>query len=282
MPLAFNPEPVMTRQVVLDVSAFQPANIDFARIRRESGGEVVGVIIKATEGQWSGTNPGFEAQYAAARAAGFKVGFYCFDHTSVNADYQANLYLAKVAGKTAELGHWLDFEANDAGAVAGAVQGHVSEWLNRVSAVYPGQVGVYSAPWAWDPWTGGMDASRFPLWLAGYTAQLPPSPAHWGRPSIWQFTDAYPTYFGGCDASVLLDLPAGPSPVSIPTDWSDMATKDEIKAALREVLDEGTANGQVNWARTNKAILGVEQANFNALRAIADAVRQVYANTKKV
>jgi hypothetical protein len=66
------------------------------------------------------------------------------------------------------------------------------------------------------------------------------------------------------------------------TDWSDMASKDEIKAALREVLDEGTANGQVNWARTSKAILGQEQTNFNALKAISDAVRQVYANTKKV
>jgi hypothetical protein len=66
------------------------------------------------------------------------------------------------------------------------------------------------------------------------------------------------------------------------TDWSDMASKDEIKAALREVLNEGTANGQPDWARTNKAILGVEQANFNALRAISDAVRQIYANTKKV
>jgi hypothetical protein len=272
----------MARQVVLDVSAFQPANIDFARVHRESGGEVVGVIIKATEGAWPGTNPGFEAQYAAARAAGFKVGFYCFDHTSVNADYEANLYLAKVAGKTAELGHWLDFEANDAGAGAGAVQAHVSEWLNRVSAVYPGKVGVYSAPWAWDPWTGSMDGSRYPLWLAGYTASLPPSPAHWGQPAIWQFTDAYPTYFGTCDASVLLNLPAGLPAPSAPADWFDMATKDDLKEAIREVLNEGTANGQPNWAHTNKVILAQEQANYNALQAIAAGVREVRTNTKKV
>lgn len=35
--------------------------------------------------------------------------------------------------------------------------------------------------------------------------------------------------------------------------WDEMATKDEVKQALREVLNEGTGQGQQNWAGTNKA-----------------------------
>jgi hypothetical protein len=55
-------------------------------------------------------------------------------------------------------------------------------------------------------------------------------------------------------------------------EWDEMATKDEVKAALRDVLNEGTARGQSNWAGTSKAILGGIQANANKLNALAKAV----------
>ncbi len=192
----------MTRRIILDVSSYQEG-IDFERVKRDSP-EVVGVIIKATEGEWSGTNPHFEEQYASARAAGLAVGFYLFDHTDVDAAVEAQTYLDRVRGKRAELGHWIDFEANAGGLPPAAVARHLDEVLSRISSVYPMKTGVYSAPWAWDPWTGSHDASRYPLWLAGYTESLPPSPAHWATPIFWQYTDKYATHLGGVDASVFL------------------------------------------------------------------------------
>lgn len=56
-----------------------------------------------------------------------------------------------------------------------------------------------------------------------------------------------------------------------------MATKDEIKAALREVLNEGTGGGQKNWAGTSKATLATAQGNSNKLNAVMAAVNALDA-----
>jgi len=37
-------------------------------------------------------------------------------------------------------------------------------------------------------------------------------------------------------------------------EWDEMASKDEVKSALREVLNEGTAQGTSSWAATNKGM----------------------------
>lgn len=190
-------------RLVVDLSSYQGA-ADLVQAKRFMP-DLAGVIIKAIEGRWPSTNPYFEQQYASARAAGLPVGFYCFDHTSVDALYESDLYLAKIAGRPAELGHWFDFEANDGGLSQGAVQAHVATWLHEVNQERPETVGVYTAPWAWEPMTGYMDATAHPLWLAGYTEALPASPVHWGSPPLmWQFTDRYRFSFGACDASLFL------------------------------------------------------------------------------
>lgn len=58
-----------------------------------------------------------------------------------------------------------------------------------------------------------------------------------------------------------------------PKEWDEMATKDEIKQAMREVLNEGTGKGQKNWAGTSKEQLAVAQGNRNLLQKIADALK---------
>lgn len=243
----------MTERLICDVSGYQRA-VDFVQAKRWSP-ELSGVIIKATEGQWFNTNPFFEQQYASARAAGLPVGFYCFDHTSVDPSLQAELYVQKIAGKPAELGHWFDFEANDGGLPPAAVQNRIGTWFAEVGQARPEMRGVYSAAWAWDPWTGRLDASRYPLWLAGYTEQIPASPAHWGGPLMWQFTDSYRFYFGACDASVFLGtdtqwetLIGGSNPVE-----DDMTPQQD--ALLKEIglLTMQMASRQVNDAKSGTA-----------------------------
>jgi hypothetical protein len=46
-------------------------------------------------------------------------------------------------------------------------------------------------------------------------------------------------------------------------DWFDMATIDDLKNAVRAVLNEGTAQGQKNWAGTSKATLATAQGLVN-------------------
>jgi len=51
-------------------------------------------------------------------------------------------------------------------------------------------------------------------------------------------------------------------------DWLAMASLEEVKTAMRQVLNEGTGSGQKNWPGTNKAILSTEQKNYNELQAV--------------
>lgn len=45
-----------------------------------------------------------------------------------------------------------------------------------------------------------------------------------------------------------------------------MTTRNDLKNAVREVLNEGTAPGQSNWGGTSKATLGTVQTLVNILR----------------
>lgn len=61
-----------------------------------------------------------------------------------------------------------------------------------------------------------------------------------------------------------------------PPKEEDMALSfEETKKAVRQVLNEGTAFGQTNWAGTSKATLSGVQRNANRLMALAGAVRTI-------
>jgi hypothetical protein len=221
------------------------------------------------------------------------VGFYCFDHTSVDALYQSDLFLAKIAGKPAELGLWLDFEANDGGLGQSAVQGHVATWLHEVNQDRPETVGVYTAPWAWEPWTGAMNATAHPLWLAGYLPSLPRSPLQWGSaPIMWQFTDSYRFSFGACDASLFTGtdqqwdaLLAGSNPLEDDMTPQQDALLKEIGltvmtiASRQQLIDKATQARDSQFANivihgksapTDKAHWGLDQTG-EALRKLTRA-----------
>lgn len=196
----------MGRRVILDVSSFQPGVIDWGRIKRESGGEVVGGIEKATEGVWKYSNPGFESQVDGLHAAGMAAGAYCFVHPEFGGTSDAQMFLDRIAGRKLELGVFQDVEVDD-GVDPGTLLARVMEDQQLIESRYPGHSGIYTADWFWGPHTLGSVAAnvqRFPLWVAGYLASLPMLPVPWRSALLWQFTDKYPTYFGACDASVFL------------------------------------------------------------------------------
>ncbi|GEM_PF-6500187 len=45
-----------------------------------------------------------------------------------------------------------------------------------------------------------------------------------------------------------------------------MTTRNDLKNAVREVLNEGTAPGQTHWSGTSKATLGTVQTLVNILK----------------
>lgn len=217
----------MTRRVVVDVANYQGVP-NFAAMRRQDPA-LAGVIIKATEGMWQLTNPYMDAQYRAAKAAGLAVGFYTFWHPGFAGTADAKLFLARIAGYKAELGVWVDAEVSD-GVPAGQMLGRITEDLNAIAPSYPLKTGIYSAGWWWNPNTVGSAAAhmeKWPLWVAGYTAALPPLPTPWKQAILWQFTDHYAPGGGNMDASVFLGSDAQwqwlltgstPQPPSIPAE----------------------------------------------------------------
>lgn len=197
----------MGRRVILDVSSFQPPVIDWGRINRESGGEVIGGIVKATEGMWKYSNPGFESQLDGLHhTPGMVGGAYTFQHPGFAGTADAQMFVDRIGGRNLELGVWEDVEISD-GVPPATLLGRVLEDLALLESNYALHAGIYSGGWFWNPNTLGSVAAhveKFPLWVAGYQNSLPVLPVPWTQALIWQFTDKYPTYFGPCDASVFL------------------------------------------------------------------------------
>lgn len=210
----------MTTRTVVDVANYQGVP-NFQALK---GDGVGGVIIKATEGSWEWTNPDFDAQYAAARAAGLAVGFYMFEHPGIADQSDAQLFLDRIAGHNPELGVWLDCEVSDGVAPAAMLPRLLAD-AQYIAQRYPMKTGFYTADWWWGPNTiGSVQAhmENWPLWVAGYTASLPQLPVPWKSPLLWQYTDQFAglnmdaSRFLGSDAQwswLLTGKVSGPAPV---------------------------------------------------------------------
>lgn len=189
----------MARREIIDVSSYQGVP-NFAAIKAAHPG-LSGVIIKATEGNWEFTNPSFDAQVAAAKAAGLAIGFYTFIHPGIAGTSDAQLFLNRIAGLDPELGVWLDCEVSD-GVPESVMLGRLLEDAKYIEAHYPMKCGFYTAGWWWNPNVGLADMSGWPLWVAGYTTYLPTLPEGFKTALMWQYTDNY--YGLGIDGSVFL------------------------------------------------------------------------------
>ena len=163
------------RELVIDVSELN-RRIDFARARDEEG--VTGVIVRCA-GAWrdgSGyyDDVDFESNYAAAKAAGLKVGAYFYSNArnQFQARSEAELTIARLEGKQLELPVYLDVE--EAGQLAIG-----RDALTEVIEAFVGRMG--EAGWlaglymSLSPFEGCVHTSRLmglPLWIAQYNDEL--------------------------------------------------------------------------------------------------------------
>lgn len=276
----------------IDVAVYQPPGIA-AMVRAEF------VIVKATEGTGY-VNPNLAAQVAAARKRGALVGLYHFADVGASSDAEADHFARTVAPHLdAHTALFLDWENADdppAGQEWKRTRTSYVAWaedfMRRADRTTGRTLGLYCtlAVSALDGWTSR--ASR-PLWLAWYGSSgvfngyadsfTPPKPVGW-KLAVWQYTGngRLPGYGGALD----LDAYFGGVTVwdrKITTndgkDWFDMSSRDDLKAAVREVLrepikKEGGKKGTTSLIRE----AAWADANFARLRDLIEKVPAAWAH----
>jgi GH25 family lysozyme M1 (1,4-beta-N-acetylmuramidase) len=133
------------------------------------------VFLKATDGR-SFKDPNFEANKANARAAGFKIGAYCFARPRSSGIEQAEFFIS-VAGEL-DLGGVWDLE-DDGGMVDWVINKRTEEFLSTLNSHY-GYSWMYSASWFLDPRQINPQVPYY-RWVAHWTSATSPF-----LPRIWR------------------------------------------------------------------------------------------------
>ena len=114
------------------------------------------------------------------------------------------------------------------------------------------------AKWAWQTTAWSSDKHHHTMWEPRAQIRQNWDGAHVvGQRNINKVT---------CDVDTALTTDFGQWRIGMGGDWFDMATLDDLKRAVRDVLNEGTGAGQNTWAGTNKALLHTAQDAVNEIR----------------
>lgn len=179
---------------VVDVSN-NNGKVDFAKVKADGA---VGVWLKVSEGL-TFVDQNYAANYAAAKAAGLKVGGYHFGHPKNPAASELAFFLAHLKLEKGDLLPALDLEVED-GMIWSKIHTFGLDFLNGLRAkirdipvLYSGEFFMRSA---------GLDVSPFRKWVADYGA----TPVKY---DAWQYTDGQTKYgppIAGLDTSYVPDL----------------------------------------------------------------------------
>lgn len=196
--------------LVVDLSHWDPAK-DYTQVK-DAG--IVGVIYKATD-DTTYTDPTYQGQKQAAKAAGLRWGSYHFAHPG-NVDGQIENYVAFAKPEPDEI-FCLDWENANDGTMSSL---EAKQWIEGVEGKLgrPNECLIYSGNVAKER-LGNTAYSFFGarrLWLAQYS-MTPTVQVSWTTYWLWQFTDGQ----------------VGPTPHSVPgvgpCDISHFAgTKEEL------------------------------------------------------
>jgi len=168
----------------IDVSAWQ-GNIDFSQVK-QYGIEIV--YIKSSEG-FSFVDPYFEQNYANAKNAGLKVGFYHYvtARTTSDAISQANFFVSTVSGKNPDCKLAMDFESfgdlstNEINQIALTFMQTVQNASGKDVLIYSDEYNANN--------TFYSSLALYPLWVAQYEVSSPTVSNNWNTWAGWQYTD---------------------------------------------------------------------------------------------
>ena len=167
----------------IDVSAWQ-GEIDFKEVK-DFGIDIV--YIKSSEG-FSFVDPYFEQNYANAKSAGLKVGFYHYvtARTEDESIRQANFFVSTIAGKAPDCKLAMDFESfgnlsiNSINQIALAFVQNVQKLSGKEVIIYSDEYNATNTFYS---------LSNYPLWVAQYEVSAPTVSANWSTWAGWQYTD---------------------------------------------------------------------------------------------
>lgn len=167
----------------IDVSAWQ-GDIDFNQVRN-SGISIV--YVKSSEG-FSFVDPYFEQNYANAKIAGLKVGFYHYvtARTVSEAIRQAEFFVSTISGKSPDCKLAIDFESFGSLDV-NAINQISLAFIRRVEELSGKEVIVYSNEY--NASNVFYSLASYPLWVAQYEVSSPTVSANWNTWAGWQYTD---------------------------------------------------------------------------------------------
>lgn len=166
--------------------------IDFVKVKAAG---YVGVHLKACYGSPSPSQVdfSFEANYAAAKAAGLKVGAYymTYAHDVETAIAEADFFLSVIKGKQFELPVYVDVE-DDEGSLNGVSIQQLTD--NVVTACEHIQAAGYYTSWYsnWNYRNNRLDVPRlakFDSVLASYSSATPEDTDNSNCCGIWQWSD---------------------------------------------------------------------------------------------
>lgn len=161
---------------ILDLSFWQdPRLINYDLL----ASQIDGVIIRAAYGTSKDTK--FETHYTEFRKRNVPVGAYHYILGNVSIPSQANAFLSYTAGKTLDLGLWMDVEDTRAGTKLSRKQ------VLDYAALVP-SAGVYTSYYKWLEIMGGVYLTDRKLWVAHYGATTPKLPDGWTDYYLWQYT----------------------------------------------------------------------------------------------
>ncbi len=166
----------MTDKKIIDISFWQdPDKINYDLL----ASQIDGVIIRAAYGTSKDTK--FETHYTEFKKRNVPVGAYHYILGNVSIPSQANAFLSYTAGKTLDLGLWMDVEDTRAGTKLSRKQ------VLDYAALVP-SAGVYTSYYKWQEIMGGVYLNDRKLWVAHYKANKPTLPQGWADYWLWQYT----------------------------------------------------------------------------------------------
>ena len=168
----------------IDVSSWQ-GEIDFSQVKA-SGIEVV--YIKSSEG-FRSVDSYFEQNYANAKNAGLKVGFYHYvtARSVEDAVKQAKFFVSTISGKNPDCKLAMDFESF--GSLGREEINQIAlTFMQTVKNVSGKDVIIYSDEYNANS-TFESNLAIYPLWVAQYEVSEPTVREHWGHWAGWQYTD---------------------------------------------------------------------------------------------
>lgn len=168
----------------IDVSSWQ-GEIDFSQVKA-SGIEVV--YIKSSEG-FRSVDSYFEQNYANAKNAGLKVGFYHYvtARSVEDAVKQANFFVSTISGKNPDCKLAMDFESF--GSLGREEINQIAlTFMQTVQNASGKDVIIYSDEYNANN-TFNSSLATYPLWVAQYEVSEPTVRNHWSNWAGWQYTD---------------------------------------------------------------------------------------------